>query len=652
MRVCQLTSELLNNLKANQIIYAEFSETTAKGTPGVATFYIVHDDTVKCYRVDTYLSSDTNNLRTYALALDILKQLEENGKLIYSSGQLGNHSWKGTKATLKRDDDNISFLFTKDGHTYALPASCPGVYHSVAKDFTKRKAEINDLKEYYDANWQDFNYNDRAFFAAYMNKLEDNNNGLVYFDFTPNDYWQSIRVVKFLTDCDFNYPPDVIWDGLLSLSKYRLVVAVQELGYNELDSIFADLIKNHKTQLFETIDLKLKNKIKITDLFVPLRVIKSSHDNIISGSENCIDEDYYYPATVEYTPNANSKILFSIGQMSPDELRKNAKNISYYLINYLYNEDKLPLADILPVATYIIEKLPDAAADSENADSLFWFACEIIDRAWRYLEEDEKIQKKYRDFVYELFWPRLGSVWPLEHHHLISYDNRTFKCIVSNSANMLLGLDDLAERNDDIRKIYENALGQGQHPFPGVYNNAFYNTINTLTAKEQFEKIVNSIKEDEQVRFFSHPSTTEEAKLLLDELLNNNIDARITGTTRLNVIEQLLLTPNHINIGEYILNYLNEHFNDLTTVIKSDAESENLDYLEIMTSFYTAIAVGITEENEFPPYKQLVTKFRKAGVKEVMLSHAMEFARKHRRAILFQRSSLQQFFNQHKKSNQ
>ena len=424
------------------------------------------------------------------------------------------------------------------------------------------------------------------------------------------------------------------------------------MGYNELDSIFADLIKNHKTQLFETIDLKLKNKIKITDLFVPLRVIKSSHDNIISGSENCIDEDYYYPATVEYTPNANSKILFSIGQMSPDELRKNAKNISYYLINYLYNEDKLPLADILPVATYIIEKLPDAAADSENADSLFWFACEIIDRAWRYLEEDEKIQKKYRDFVYELFWPRLGSVWPLEHHHLISYDNRTFKCIVSNSANMLLGLDDLAERNDDIRKIYENALGQGQHPFPGVYNNAFYNTINTLTAKEQFEKIVNSIKEDEQVRFFSHPSTTEEAKLLLDELLNNNIDARITGTTRLNVIEQLLLTPNHINIGEYILNYLNEHFNDLTTVIKSDAESENLDYLEIMTSFYTAIAVGITEENEFPPYKQLVTKFRKAGVKEVMLSHAMEFARKHRRAILFQRSSLQQFFNQHKKSNQ
>ena len=67
-----------------------------------------------------------------------------------------------------------------------------------------------------------------------------------------------------------------------------------------------------------------------------------------------------------------------------------------------------------------------------------------------------------------------------------------------------------------------------------------------------------------------------------------------------------------------------------------------------MTSFYTAIAVGITEENEFSPYKQLSNKFREIGVKEIMINHAMDFARKHRRAILFQRSSLQQFFNLHK----
>jgi hypothetical protein len=331
--------------------------------------------------------------------------------------------------------------------------------------------------------------------------------------------------------------------------------------------------------------------------------------------------------------------------MKPNELRKNATNISYYLINYLYNEDKSPLVDILPLAASIIEKLPDTATDSENADSLFWFACEVIDRAWRYLEEDKKIQKKYRDFVYELFWPRLGSIWPLEFCHLISFNNNTFRSIVTNSANMLLGLEDLPERNDDIRKVYENAIEQGQHPFEGVYNRAFYNSIKNLSAKEQFEKIISNIKENELVRFFSHPDTIEEAKILLNELLRTDVNARITGTTRLNVIEQLLLTPNHINIGEYILNYLNEHFENLATVVKADSESENINYLETMTSFYTAIAVGITEENEFSPYKQLSNKFREIGVKEIMINHAMDFARKHRRAILFQRSSLQQFFN-------
>ena len=647
MRVCQLTSEILKSIKANQIIYAEFSETTAKGTPGIATLYI-YDKTVKCYRVDTSATNDTDLLRIYALTFDLLKEYEDNGELIYSSGQLGNHSWKGKKIALKRDDDNTSFLFTKNSRTYALPTSCPGVYHSVAKNFAKRKAEIKDLKKYYDANWQDFNYNDRAFYAAYINKLEENNNGYVLFDFTPNDFWQSVRVIKFLNDCDFNYPPDVIWDGLLSLSKYRLIVAVQELGYNELDSIFADLIKQHKTQLFETIDSKLKNDIKITDLFTPLRTIKSSHDNIISGGENCIDEDYYFPTLVEYEPDAALRIHSTIYRMKPNELRKNATNISYYLINYLYNEDKSPLADILPLAASIIEKLPDTATDSENADSLFWFACEVIDRAWRYLEEDKKIQKKYRDFVYKLFWPRLGSIWPLEFCHLISFNNNTFRSIVTNSANMLLGLEDLPERNDDIRKVYENAIEQGQHPFEGIYNRAFYNSIKNLSAKEQFEKIINDIKENELVRFFSHPDTIEEAKILLNELLRTDVNARITGTTRLNVIEQLLLTPNHINIGEYILNYLNEHFENLATVVKADSESENINYLETMTSFYTAIAVGITEENEFSPYKQLSNKFREIGVKEIMINHAMDFARKHRRAILFQRSSLQQFFNLHK----
>lgn len=86
---------------------------------------------------------------------------------------------------------------------------------------------------------------------------------------------------------------------------------------------------------------------------------------------------------------------------------------------------------------------------------VFWTAGDVLSIIWKAVPADEKSQKWFKDQIYEIFWPRVSSVWPLlnEEKIVFEYDEETR--ILRDSIWWLRVLDDLKERLPELGEDYE-----------------------------------------------------------------------------------------------------------------------------------------------------------------------------------------------------
>ena len=364
---------------------------------------------------------------------------------------------------------------------------------------------------------------------------------------------------------------------------------------------------------------------------------------------------FEYPVIVKFTPAAHREIISHIRRSSGIDIRSNAISIAYYIANYIFSEDTLSYADILPACIHIIEDLPANDPNHTNPDRLFWFAAEVIDRVWRYASNNKITQKKCRDLIYNLFSPRVGGLWPIVHYDEFQFKNPVTDAIFRESLDSIMSLNDIASRNEQLAH-YLSLYRQGyEYPLKSIEYRAFFESLKPLkTSKEKFEKILKSRAMQEYPDCLSRPDTIKEATLVLDELFRTDEGARIVGIHRLATFEQLLLHFGSSNVGVPILDYLIKHFDEFIDIIIKDCQSADLDPLDATITLYTAAATGCTEENELPLMKDLAKKitdllkdsrFKSSTIDAKLITEAaLRYARKHRRTILFQRSALQKFF--------
>ena len=165
-----------------------------------------------------------------------------------------------------------------------------------------------------------------------------------------------------------------------------------------------------------------------------------------------------------------------------------------------------------------------------------------------------------------------------------------------------------------------------------------------LSSEQEFERILDVIEPQDYCRFLTYPSKMRDAELLMDELFRTDEKARITGYARMSTLESLVITPNTIGVGEYILNFINRHFEQFVDIVSHEVEAIKMEPLEALSDLFVAMSKGVSEESEFPPLKSIKEKLLKLGCDKEKLDNAEKYARKHRRTILFQRSAVQKFF--------
>ena len=677
MKTERLTTKCLENIKPEEIIYAEFAEGGAMGEPGTARLYALMNNEMHYFLVNLNQSSEEDDIHAYANIYTMLRELEEKKILTTMYGGYGNHVWKAKNAVFQRDDDNACFIYESDGREYELAASVRGVYFHVVAEFAVRPVDVKKLQKFRKKIFKKSSSEEAAFYDAYLEQVERNDKGYGYFDINVDDYWAAITYIRSLNYEEFNLSDDEVDRGIKALSKYRLKYLVGEISWRKFDKFMAELVELNATDLFFELNKYINSMngedeeqvFNIGNLFTTIKYVSSNKTGLSTGGRDDIVGLFEYPVIVKFTDVAHREIIHSVVKASGNELRTNAVAISYYIANYIFNEDTLSYADLLPAVSHIIEDLPSNDPNGTHPDDLYWLACEVIDRIWRYVSESKATQKKCRDTVYDLFAPRVGGIWPIVHYDEFEFKEKVTDSIFRESVGFLMALDDISEREASLKR-YLGFYREGYHyPLESVERRAFYETLNDYeSSEEKFEAIMKTIAPEQYPYYLDHPDTVKEATYVLDELFRRDEGARITEQNRIAMFEKLLLNGNSLGVGVAILNHLVKNFDEFSEIITRDCESIEYDPLYVMTTLYTAAAVGATEENELPPLKALTKKIAKyvtnlqiqqtmnAGAlkgKDIRQSNvdvtviteaALRYARKKRRTILFQRSSLQRFF--------
>jgi hypothetical protein len=133
-KMIELTTELLDKLVIEEIIYAEYALPGAMGNAGGVMIYIITDDDFICYEANIRI-----NENIYNKSVDILEKnqissryndiINKNGILKFYGGGMGNNVVINKDISLKIA--NGHFIYTKNYKEYNIYSSVQGVFDRV-----------------------------------------------------------------------------------------------------------------------------------------------------------------------------------------------------------------------------------------------------------------------------------------------------------------------------------------------------------------------------------------------------------------------------------------------------------------------------------------------------------------------------------------
>lgn len=637
----QLTETILRNMKKKSVIYAELVDRNAIGQPGIAKIYTLVGGKLNYHFLDVNNVKNEAKNALFDKFFEVLMAMSKDGLMIFEKAGFGNYAWKRVETHFVRNDKNHSFTFKEKGKSFEIETSNAGLYQAVAPKFADRDLDYPTLVKHRAKIVQKFKTNDElALYNMYAEAVRLSDAGLPAREFTVDDYWITIKYLRWKNFEDFNLSEEDRISGIEDVARYRLLFASNQVGWQKIDEIFTKFVKSNKVNLLEVLNEYLFEPIE--NSFAKVDYTNANLDDPFGNGKGSIVQYCMYPLLLNILPKVNLDIIEKITKMTEDELSDNAVPLEYFLANFILGEERFPYTIILPAVFHIVEKMPSDGEPRKHLDFLFWLASDIINSAWKSLEETDEAQSKFRDQVYKIYYGRFGSTWPIIHYGEFKFNSDTQQNIYNHALGWLMSVTDIDARNSKIRDYFDLVIKDDLYPNKFIFNRALAVALREYKPEEKLERIIKIYKPTALPDVLSYPENVDEAKCLLDELFNPN--GSMTGMVRIRMFEQLLINPNSIGVGEFILNYINDHFDKFIELLATDAVNENISSDEVVTSIITAIAKGITEENEFTPYKAIVKKALDININGKILEAAMKYARKHRQDILFQRSALQKIF--------
>lgn len=301
-----------------------------------------------------------------------------------------------------------------------------------------------------------------------MNDINDNRLTTLYQAKIPNDYERAF-VVMLTEYLVFDTLPEVspaTWqdaeiearvqdvriptgnranNGGLALAAYSTHYLAEHLDKGEIVNTLSAALSSEPHQplaVFTTFGRKF-GKNHIFDVFFAQhqkRIAKFNPDTFL--------DLFKYPCWLEFSKTAKKQIHTAIleGQLS-------AEAINYYLGAVERHEDYV---ELFPVIRHIIKTTSDAG--------LLWIAGDVLNLIWLNLpDDDESLQQWFHQEIYNMFYPRIGSSWPIVHHDSVQIEDADARRIFEDSYGWLTSLSDLGEFNPELKDVSTRPYDNKKH---------------------------------------------------------------------------------------------------------------------------------------------------------------------------------------------
>ena len=220
----------------------------------------------------------------------------------------------------------------------------------------------------------------------------------------------------------------------------------------------------------------------IREKFLRLETINVSLKSYTETNDPCVF--FKYPQLVNFSTAADRQIQKEI---ISGEYNRNF--IAFYLCNYMQVADYKKYSNVLPAVVSILKNLTIKNDEDYN---LYWMACDLLNYFWKTLPgEDAGLNNAMEKLVYELFWPRVGDVWPIKNRNRIKYVNEPEKDEFEEALGWVLCLDGV-KRYDSKLKAFLNSYVTDKYKVADDVENKCHDLWFAKQKNKSIEKYVHS----------------------------------------------------------------------------------------------------------------------------------------------------------------
>ena len=258
---------------------------------------------------------------------------------------------------------------------------------------------------------------------------------------TTPEMWQDVeKLIRYVKRKVFSLDIEEKDNAEKAMQFYCTKYIIHHMKKTEimemLNKFFAEPDEEHpKKPLSGLLMEKFHTDVDNLILIQEKRIVKAKDLEDFDKSFNAIFE---YPAWVEFDDEATDLIYKKILN---NELTD--EQIDYFLGSGddMKNYDKL-----YPVVKHIL-------MTTKNAHT-YWVAGDVLNIIWAAASLDDKTEQWIRDEIFEIFFARLGSVWPLKNRNLIQMEEDDDSKILLDAISWLDSLPDLKKRLPELPKDY------------------------------------------------------------------------------------------------------------------------------------------------------------------------------------------------------
>lgn len=276
--------------------------------------------------------------------------------------------------------------------------------------------------------------------------------------------WQDVEIfVRYKKRDVYSLSDEKYVNAQKAVVKFRIKYILEHLKKNEILKIYKDFFSQEVGgEDNKTLECFFYEKlgVVIDDMFLV------QEKNIIKKEDlKNFEEIFQYPSYVELDKGA---IRECFDRVMKDKFSDTEIQYFFGASDNMAEYDKWYEA-----AKHVLMTTQDPQT--------FWTAGDILNIVWKAVPDDEKLQKWFRDQVYEIFWPRVGSTWPMINKDAIDWQASDEMRIAADAMGWLGSLKDLRERLPELPEDYELNLSEDE-------NEVFDNKVGEVLAQNDGDR--------------------------------------------------------------------------------------------------------------------------------------------------------------------